>query len=59
MSTEIHHQKDGVLVLWAHTCGHLSNSMWYASAEKAEAFRAEMEATRCYDCRRPVHKETR
>jgi hypothetical protein len=51
LTTEIHHQKDGVLVLWAHACGHHSNSIHYESAAEAEKHREGMEAVPCWACR--------
>lgn len=53
MSTrsELHHQKDGVIASWAHTCGHLSNPMWYRAEECAEQDRQRMEGLPCWECR--------
>lgn len=49
-TTDISHVKGGVLVAWGHACGHLGNTMFYDSAEKAEAVRASMEARACWEC---------
>jgi hypothetical protein len=50
-NTDISHVKDGVSVSWAHTCGHLSNPLFYASMENAENDRARMEGQWCWECR--------
>jgi hypothetical protein len=51
--TEIHHEKEGVLVSWGHTCGHLSNPIWYESPEQAERERPSRESSTCWSCRHP------
>lgn len=51
MKTEFHHDTWGVLVLWAHTCGHHSNSLRYATVAQAEAERAAREGQPCWECR--------
>lgn len=53
-ATEIHHQKDGVLVSWGHSCGHLSNTIWYRDTQTAEVERELMERIRCSACRQPM-----
>lgn len=51
MKTEFHHDRWGVLVLWAHTCGHHSNSTRYLSMEDANISRPLYEERPCYGCR--------
>lgn len=45
------HTKGGLLVSWAHSCGHLSNPIDYESTEKAESVRAAWERRPCWGCR--------
>jgi hypothetical protein len=47
------HAKGGLLVSWAHSCGHLSNPIPYEATEKSEAVRAAWEGRVCWPCRQP------
>lgn len=58
MTTEIHHQREGVLVSWWHTCQHFSNPMFYARASVAEKQRTLQERRPCWECRNPVSLPT-
>lgn len=64
-TTDISHVKDGVSVSWAHTCGHLSLPLFYASMAYAELDRPRMEERPCWECRNrmllglPTHPEER
>ena len=51
------HGREGLLAFWGHTCGHLSNPIWYESTEVAEKKRAEMEARACWSCLNPISQQ--
>jgi hypothetical protein len=52
MPSSVFVRENGVLmVLWAHSCGHLSMKVPYATRAQAESVRAAWESRPCWECR--------